>query len=120
MADILLVLPFGNQVERIEVTGQTLLDALTHSVARFIPGLSGSGRFLQMSGIQQVYPVWFSFCLNCEYCEFSYTQCPMTETEAQTQAKNELNRKHFSSLKKYLCTVFFTLVPSVAAPKFER
>ena len=47
------VLPFGNQVERIEVTGQTLLDALTHSVARFIPGSSGSGRFLQMSGIQQ-------------------------------------------------------------------
>lgn len=48
------VLPFGSKMEIMEVTGQTLLDALEHSVHRYTDG-EKHGEFLQMSGIKVVY-----------------------------------------------------------------
>ncbi len=47
--DVLRSFPFGNDVERIEVPGRTLLEALKHSV-NFTNPDRPRGSFLQMSG----------------------------------------------------------------------
>ena len=49
MEDVLTTLPFGNLVERVEITGQTLLDILSHAISGYNPS-SPPGRFLQFSG----------------------------------------------------------------------
>ena len=52
MEDVLTTLPFGNQVEKVEITGQTLLEVLAHSISGYNlddPD-EAPGAFLQMSG----------------------------------------------------------------------
>ncbi len=49
--DVLSILPFKNQLVKIEVTGATLKAALEHGVARTAPGAEPGG-FPQVSGIQ--------------------------------------------------------------------
>ena len=49
MEDLITTIPFGNQVEGIEVPGQTILDALDNSIARYDLE-QPPGRFLQFSG----------------------------------------------------------------------
>ena len=49
MEDVLTTLPFGNLVEKIEITGQTLLDVLAYSISGYNPE-EPPGAFLQMSG----------------------------------------------------------------------
>ena len=56
MADVNTLLPFGNNVVMIEVTGQQLWDALEHSVWRFGQG-GAAGEFMQYSGIEVTYDV---------------------------------------------------------------
>ena len=52
MEDVLTLFPFGNQVERIEISGQTLLDVLDVSIVKYDPNdlENPTGDFLQMSG----------------------------------------------------------------------
>ena len=52
MEDVLTTLPFGNLVERVEITGQTLLDVLAHAISGYNPS-SPPGAFLQMSGSER-------------------------------------------------------------------
>jgi len=48
-ADIEAMLPFGNTVDVLEITGQTLIETLEHGLS----GLAeGAGRFLQVSGLK--------------------------------------------------------------------
>lgn len=49
--DVLAILPFGNNLVKIEVTGATLKAALEHGVSRTAPGAEPGG-FPQVSGIQ--------------------------------------------------------------------
>ncbi len=49
--DVLSILPFGNKLVKIEVTGATLRAALEHGVSRIAPGAEPGG-FPQVSGIQ--------------------------------------------------------------------
>lgn len=49
--DVLSILPFGNKLVKIEVTGATLKAALEHGVSRTAPGAEPGG-FPQVSGIQ--------------------------------------------------------------------
>ncbi len=51
MRDVLSILPFGNDLVKIEVTGETLLQALEHGVSRSAPGAE-PGRFPQVSGLR--------------------------------------------------------------------
>lgn len=55
-ADALRVMPFGNKIEVVEVTGRALLDALEHAVRRYADGVNPN-EFLQMSGVQVLYDV---------------------------------------------------------------
>lgn len=48
--DALTVLPFGQQIETVEVSGRELLDALEHSVRRYTAG-EARGEFPQLSGV---------------------------------------------------------------------
>ena len=52
MNDVLSTLPFGNMAERVEISGEDLLAALTNSVSLHQPDnpAEASGRFLQVSG----------------------------------------------------------------------
>jgi 2',3'-cyclic-nucleotide 2'-phosphodiesterase (5'-nucleotidase family) len=54
--DAAMVLPFGNNIVIIEVTGKDLMAALEHSVFRYDPKES-YGEFLQFSGVKVVYNV---------------------------------------------------------------
>lgn len=47
-SDILSIFPFGNIVERVEVSGKTVREVLEHSVSRY-PGAAGG--FAQVSGL---------------------------------------------------------------------
>ncbi len=49
--DVLSILPFGNELVKIEVTGDTLLKALEHGVSLTGPGAE-PGRFPQVSGLR--------------------------------------------------------------------
>jgi 5'-nucleotidase len=49
--DVLSILPFGNELVKIEVTGDTLLKALEHGVSLTGPGAE-PGRFPQVSGVR--------------------------------------------------------------------
>lgn len=51
MADILKVLPFGNEVATIELTGQQIMQVLAIAAAKE----PGDGGFLQLSGLKVVY-----------------------------------------------------------------
>jgi 5'-nucleotidase len=51
LRDVLSILPFGNNLSKIEVTGETLLQALEHGVSRSGPGAE-PGRFAQVSGLR--------------------------------------------------------------------
>jgi len=51
--EILLSLPFLNNVATFQIQGNTLLDVLNHGVRNMF--ISGSGRFLQVSGLQFQY-----------------------------------------------------------------
>jgi 5'-nucleotidase / UDP-sugar diphosphatase len=51
LRDVLSILPFNNELSKIEVTGATLLQALEHGVSRSGPG-SEPGRFPQVSGLR--------------------------------------------------------------------
>ncbi|MCP4632208.1 MAG: hypothetical protein GY855_04725, partial [candidate division Zixibacteria bacterium] len=53
MKDIYSVLPFGNTLDIVTVTGRELLDMMSNGVSRV--GGSGSGRFPQVSGIRFAY-----------------------------------------------------------------
>ena len=53
MEDVLTTLPFGNLVEKIEITGQTLLDILDHAISGYNPK-EPPGAFLQMSGTNKL------------------------------------------------------------------
>jgi 5'-nucleotidase len=52
--DVATVLPFTNNIQIVEITGETILRALEHSVARYTNG-EPRGEFLQMSGVEVVY-----------------------------------------------------------------
>jgi 5'-nucleotidase len=52
--DVLSILPFGNDLSVIEVTGEVLLQALEHGVSLSGPGAE-PGRFPQVSGIRYAY-----------------------------------------------------------------
>ena len=54
--DASTVMPFGNKMEIVEVTGKELMDALEHSVHRF-EDLEPRGEFMQYSGVQVVYDI---------------------------------------------------------------
>lgn len=49
VGNIMNVVPFGNKLVKITVTGQTLLDAFEHSVYDYAQGVRGV-KFLQVSG----------------------------------------------------------------------
>jgi 5'-nucleotidase len=49
--DVLSILPFGNDLAKIEVTGEVLLKALEHGVSLTGPGAE-PGRFAQVSGVR--------------------------------------------------------------------
>jgi 5'-nucleotidase len=49
--DVLSILPFGNDLAAIEVTGEALLQALEHGVSLTAPGAE-PGRFPQVSGLR--------------------------------------------------------------------
>jgi 5'-nucleotidase len=49
--DVLSILPFGNELVKIELTGDTLLKALEHGVSLTGPGAE-PGRFPQVSGLR--------------------------------------------------------------------
>ncbi|HEX7316113.1 MAG TPA: bifunctional UDP-sugar hydrolase/5'-nucleotidase [Pyrinomonadaceae bacterium] len=49
--DVLSILPFGNDLAAIEVTGDVLLQALEHGVSLTAPGAE-PGRFAQVSGVR--------------------------------------------------------------------
>jgi 5'-nucleotidase len=51
LRDVLSILPFGNELAMIEVTGGTILQAVEHGVSRTGPG-SEPGRFPQVSGLR--------------------------------------------------------------------
>lgn len=51
MRDVLSILPFNNELEVIEVTGATLVEALENGVGRTEPGAE-PGRFPQVSGMR--------------------------------------------------------------------
>jgi len=51
LRDVLSILPFNNELAKIEVTGATLLQALEHGVSRTAPGAE-PGRFAQVSGLR--------------------------------------------------------------------
>jgi 5'-nucleotidase len=52
LRDVLSILPFNNDLAKIEVTGATLLRALEHGVSRSGPPGSEPGRFPQVSGLR--------------------------------------------------------------------
>jgi 5'-nucleotidase len=54
LRDVLSILPFNNDLAKIEVTGATLLQALEHGVSRSGPG-SEPGRFPQVSGLHYAF-----------------------------------------------------------------
>ncbi|MEI5908152.1 5'-nucleotidase C-terminal domain-containing protein, partial [Bacillus spongiae] len=54
LGEVLTVMPFGNQLVTLDLTGQELWDALEHGVSGVE---SGEGRFLQVSGIEFKYDV---------------------------------------------------------------
>ncbi|HVF57259.1 MAG TPA: 5'-nucleotidase C-terminal domain-containing protein [Pyrinomonadaceae bacterium] len=54
LRDVLSILPFGGNVAKIEVTGETLLRALEHGVSRSGPGAE-PGRFPQVSGMRYAF-----------------------------------------------------------------
>lgn len=54
LRDVLSILPFGNNLAKIEVTGETLLKALEHGVSRSGPGAE-PGRFPQVSGMRYAF-----------------------------------------------------------------
>ncbi|MEW9502784.1 5'-nucleotidase C-terminal domain-containing protein [Jeotgalibacillus marinus] len=54
LGEVLTVMPFGNQLVTLDVTGQELWDALEHGVSGVE---TGEGRFLQVSGIHFKYDV---------------------------------------------------------------
>jgi 2',3'-cyclic-nucleotide 2'-phosphodiesterase (5'-nucleotidase family)/predicted extracellular nuclease/putative cell wall-binding protein len=54
LGEVLTVLPFGNSLVTLDLTGQEILDALEHSVSGVE---TGEGRFLQVSGIKFKYDV---------------------------------------------------------------
>ncbi|KAG5677132.1 hypothetical protein PVAND_006914 [Polypedilum vanderplanki] len=75
MEDIATVLPFDSKVVVIEITGETLLKAFEHSVARYTEG-EGRGEFLQYSGVQIEYDMnresgnrVVNVKVLCAYCE---------------------------------------------------
>jgi 5'-nucleotidase len=51
LRDVLSILPFGNDLVKIEVTGETLRKAIEHGVSRTAPGAE-PGRFPQVSGLR--------------------------------------------------------------------
>ena len=51
LRDVLSILPFGNDLSKIEVTGEVLLRALEHGVSLTAPGAE-PGRFAQVSGLR--------------------------------------------------------------------
>lgn len=76
--DLTTMLPFDNGLVKLNVTGQTLMDALERSVTRY----SGDrGEFLQMSGLHVVYNLTrpanqrvtsaHAICADCEVPKFS-------------------------------------------------
>jgi 2',3'-cyclic-nucleotide 2'-phosphodiesterase (5'-nucleotidase family) len=54
LRDVLSILPFGGDLVKIEVTGDTLLKALEHGVALTGPGAE-PGRFPQVSGLRYTF-----------------------------------------------------------------
>lgn len=54
LGEVLTVLPFGNNLVTLDLTGQELLDALEHSVSGVE---TGEGRFLQVSGLNFKYDI---------------------------------------------------------------
>lgn len=54
LGEVLTVLPFGNNLVTLDLTGQEILDALEHSVSGVE---TGEGRFLQVSGLKYKYDV---------------------------------------------------------------
>lgn len=53
--DAISVLPFGNQISAVHITGAKLMLVLENSVRNYEKG--GEGRFLQVSGVKVVYDV---------------------------------------------------------------
>ena len=49
MEDVLFILPFRNEVERLTLSGQTILEALEYSASRY-DELSPRGAFLVLGG----------------------------------------------------------------------
>ncbi|OXS58531.1 hypothetical protein B1B00_14215 [Bacillus sp. DSM 27956] len=56
LGEVLTTLPFGNQLVTLDLTGQEIVDALEHSVAK-VEGKDAPGEFLQVSGIHYKYDV---------------------------------------------------------------
>ena len=56
VGEVLTVLPFGNTVSTLKLTGADVMASLENGVAR-VGGKSGSGRFAQVSGIRYQYDV---------------------------------------------------------------
>ncbi|WP_231893425.1 5'-nucleotidase C-terminal domain-containing protein [Rossellomorea aquimaris] len=56
LGEVLTTMPFGNTLVTLDLTGQEILDALEHSVAR-VEGTDAPGEFLQVSGIHFKYDV---------------------------------------------------------------
>ncbi|UXH43400.1 cell wall-binding repeat-containing protein [Rossellomorea vietnamensis] len=56
LGEVLTTLPFGNQLVTLDLTGQEIVDALEHSVAK-VEGEDAPGEFLQVSGIHYKYDV---------------------------------------------------------------
>ncbi len=84
--DVLSILPFGNRLVKIEVTGATLKAALEHGVSRTAPGAEPGG-FPQVSGIQ------FSFDATKDpgsrVTEVKVNGQPLNETRKYTVATSE-------------------------------
>lgn len=56
LGEVLTTMPFGNNLVTLDLTGQEIMDALEHSVAR-VEGEDAPGEFLQVSGINFKYDV---------------------------------------------------------------
>jgi 5'-nucleotidase len=54
LRDVLSILPFNNELALIEVTGETITQALEHGLSRTAPGAE-PGRFPQVSGLRYAY-----------------------------------------------------------------
>jgi 5'-nucleotidase len=81
--DVLSILPFGNEVVKIEVSGATLRQALEHGIARSAED-NEPGRFPQVSGIRYAFDA--SRPANSRITEVSVNGNPLDEKKIYTLA----------------------------------